>query len=98
MKTLSLKPLSLLCIATTLALPMAATAQNGPPPGPPMAEMAAQLGVTEAALKNCMPRPKSGSRPERPDPAAIARCLKIDAKTVGDVLAANAQDKPRRSN
>lgn len=93
-----LKPLPILCIATALALPMAATAQNGPPSAPPMTEMAAQMGVPEAALETCMPRPERGARPERPDPAAIASCLQVDAQTVAAVLEASAPDMPRRSN
>lgn len=98
MTTQILKSLPMLCIATALAVPLAAAAQNGPPPGVPMSEMAAKMGVTEAALENCMPRPEPGARPERPDPAAIASCLKVDAETVAAVLKAGAPDTARRSN
>lgn len=98
MTTQILKPLPALCIATALARPLAATPQNGPPPGMPIADMATQTGITKAALEACMPRPERGARPEHPDHAAIASCLSVDAETVAIVLEASGPDIPRRSN
>ncbi|MBU2992056.1 hypothetical protein Q4555_16115 [Octadecabacter sp. 1_MG-2023] len=76
--------------AGIIAAPFMATAQNQDRPqrGPDIAAMATDLGVTEAALETCMPRPERGERPEPgsqsstqqerpagPDAAAIASCL-----------------------
>ena len=87
-----------IAIVTLLALltPMAATAQQGQqPPRPDTSKIAAQLHVTEDALKSCMPAPSKGERPARPDAAKIADCLKSDnanltTADVNDVLEANA--------
>ena len=69
------KTVFLACTFTLLTLPMVAAAQNGPPPGPALDEMAAALGVSEDAVAGCMPRPAQGQRPERPDASVIATCL-----------------------
>jgi len=53
------------------------------------------MGVTEAALKTCMPAPAKGERPERPDAAKITECLNgqdqhVAQSDVEAVLKANA--------
>lgn len=88
---------------TALVLPMAAIAQSGPPPGLPVADIAAALGVSEAALKSCMPEPTQGVRPERPDVAAITFCLRtenpeITQDFVGQTLENFAPAQARPSN
>ncbi|PJI86285.1 hypothetical protein BC777_2653 [Yoonia maricola] len=103
MNTFFSKQLTIWCIAAATVVPMAATAQNGPPPGPPLDELAADLHVPTAALETCMPRPAEGARPQRPDPAAIANCLKaenpaVTQQIVAQVLEDNAPEQPRRSN
>jgi hypothetical protein len=63
-----------LLTAVSLVAPMAASAQQGRPPAPPVAEMAAAMGVSEVSLKGCMPEPgmgqksgqKSGQKAEKP--------------------------------
>ncbi|MBB5721824.1 hypothetical protein FHS72_001436 [Loktanella ponticola] len=82
-----------LTLGITLAavlFPLAASAQDGQRPAPPTAEIAAALGVSEATLATCMPRPErgerpangerpaEGTRPARPDAAAIATCLQAE--------------------
>ncbi|KEJ88109.1 hypothetical protein [Sulfitobacter donghicola] len=94
-----------IAIVTALALlaPMAATAeQKQRPPRPDLGKMAAQLNVSEAALKTCMPAPTKGERPARPDAQKIAGCLKGDNPqlTTADVdqaLKANGPKGQRKS-
>ena len=93
----------LLFIAASVPISTTAMAQDGPPPGPPIAEMAAQMNVSETALQTCMPRPAKGARPERPDPLTIANCLHADypdvtQTVVAQVLMDNAPKRPQRSN
>ncbi|MEO9516910.1 MAG: hypothetical protein ABJH45_22270 [Paracoccaceae bacterium] len=98
--------LILLCISASVPISTTAMAQDGPPPGPPIAEMAAQMNVSETALQTCMPRPAKGARPERPvrpDPSTIANCLHADypdvtQTVVAQVLMDNAPKRPQRSN
>jgi hypothetical protein len=79
-----------LLTAVTLAMPMAAVAQEGQrPPKPPVAEMASALGVSQKAVKACFPamdqkmeKGKKQARPERPDAAKIAKCLKVENKSL----------------
>lgn len=95
--------------AAALMLPLAAAAQNGPPPGPPIAEIAGALGVSEQLMETCMPRPAEGARPaqgtrpERPDPATIAKCVQakepgITQQAVAQALEAHQPERPMRSN
>lgn len=97
------KPLFILSIVMMSLLPMSVMAQDVSPVGPPLVMTAAQLDVSEGALKNCMPRPEPGTRAERPDAASIATCLQADepivtAQVVSDITEANAPTMKRHSN
>jgi hypothetical protein len=86
--------------ALTALTPLAAVAQQQQPPRPDLGKMARGLGVTETALKACMPAPSKSQRPQRPDPAKISRCLsndnpKLTAARVGEVLKANGPQGKR---
>jgi hypothetical protein len=68
-----------------------------------LAEIAAALGVTEDAVKTCMPRPAEGARPERPDASVIAACLQktnaaLTPALVEETLAAFRPEQPPRRN
>jgi hypothetical protein len=81
-----------LLTAVSLVAPMAAMAQQGQrPAGPPTAEIAKALGVSEVSLKSCLPMPpqaggkapaKSQEPPARPDATKIAICLKSENKSL----------------
>ncbi|MCF2905697.1 hypothetical protein L0666_11925 [Octadecabacter sp. CECT 8868] len=101
--------ITLALAAGIIAAPFAATAQNQDRPqrGPDIAAMASDLGVTEAALQTCMPRPEPGSqrsqqvRPAAPDAAAIASCLhdagaSLTQAQVDTVLQSHAPERPQR--
>jgi hypothetical protein len=47
-----------------------------------LAEIASNLGVSEATVAACMPRAEQGARPERPNPASITNCLQAEGATV----------------
>lgn len=80
--------------AVSLVAPMAAFAQTGQrPPAPSLAEMSASIGVSEAAVKACMPMPAQGqgqgqqakgqpAKPDKPDASAIAACLTSAGESV----------------
>lgn len=98
-----LKTVLLVCTFAALTLPMAAAAQNGPPPGPALDKIAAALGVSEDAVAGCMPRPAQGQRPERPDASAIATCLQptnasVTTALVNQTLETFKPDQPSRRN
>lgn len=81
-----------LLTAVSLVAPMAAMAQQGQrPAGPPTAEIAKALGVSEVSLKSCLPMPaqakgkapaKGQEPPARPDATKIASCLKAENKSL----------------
>ncbi|MGO4908966.1 hypothetical protein ACEN2J_11635 [Pseudorhodobacter sp. W20_MBD10_FR17] len=85
-----------LLTAVSLVAPMAAVAQQGQrPSGPPTAQIAKALGVSEKAVKTCFPAqpqgeaagkaPAKGQKPEqpaRPDASKIATCLKAENKSL----------------
>lgn len=80
-----------LSAATAFFMPVTATAQQKErPPKPEFGKMAASIGVSEAALKACMPAPKNGP-PERINEASLTSCLQaengsIDEAAVGKML------------
>lgn len=97
------KRLILACTVAALVYPMAATAQDGQPAGPPLDKMAAQLGVSEALMASCMPRRAKGARAERPDPSAITACLKkgnarVTQQSVTQTLEAFKPEQRSRGN
>lgn len=81
-----------LLTAVSLVAPMAAVAQQGQrPAGPPTAQIAKALGVSEKAVNTCFPKPGQGegkeqakgeARRARPDAGKIATCLKADNKSI----------------
>lgn len=76
-------------VVVLAVLPMAVLAQSsdrGQPPKPDLTGMAKALGVEEAALDHCLPKPERGQRPERPDAKSLAACLKVDTAKVDTVL------------
>lgn len=95
--------------AVSLVAPMAALAQQQQrPPEPPIAEMAKDLGVSEAVMKACMPKMEPGAQggeqaaPQKPDASAIASCLtqngtKVDAKTVDATMGKFAPKQPKKN-
>jgi len=95
-----LKTVLLVCTFSALTLPMAAAAQNGPPPGPALDKIAAALGVSEDAVAGCMPRPAQG---QQPDASAIATCLQptnasVTTALVNQTLETFKPDQPPRRN
>ncbi|MEH6644738.1 hypothetical protein [Sulfitobacter sp.] len=88
------KRIATLFVLATLT-PLAAFAQQQQqPPRPDFGGMARALGVTENAIKTCMPAPAKGQLPERPDPVRIASCLSdanpaLTPAKVDDVLKAH---------
>ncbi|WP_376874054.1 hypothetical protein [Albirhodobacter sp. R86504] len=71
------------------AIPFTASAQQGQPPAMPTAKMATALGVSEKAVKACLPAAPqkaeagdSNAKPERPDATKIATCLKAENKSL----------------
>jgi hypothetical protein len=92
--------LMMLLTAVSLVTPMTASAQQNSPPAPAFVKMAANLGVSEEALKACFPKPKGGP-PERIDAAALNACLqskgaKIPADKVAQALEKFAPKPPRK--
>ncbi|MGJ8546526.1 MAG: hypothetical protein ACSHWZ_13860 [Sulfitobacter sp.] len=88
--------------ALAFLIPVAALAQqNRPaPPEPDLGQIASALHVSERALENCMPARSTSGKPERPNAAKIADCLKGDngaltAQTVNDVFGKYAPKPPR---
>lgn len=77
--TLSLR-CGLAIAITALVLPLSAMAQSqgGPPPEPDFKGMANALGVKESAVKSCMPAPKKGERPQKPNVQTVTNCLMAD--------------------
>jgi hypothetical protein len=81
-----------LLTAVSLVAPISAMAQQGQrPAGPPTAQIAKALGVSEQAVKSCFPAApqgegnaaaKSKEPPARPDAGKIATCLKAGNKDV----------------
>ncbi len=94
-------------MAALALITSAALAQQGPPQGPDLSAMAAELSVSEATLERCMGRrpaprsdPQSGARPGRPDPNTLSTCLStaghaISAADIGAVLGQFAPPPPR---
>jgi hypothetical protein len=78
--------------AVSLVAPLVVSAQQSQrPAAPPTAEIAKALGVSEKAVKTCLPMPPQGegkapakgdARPERPDAGKIATCLKAENKSI----------------
>ncbi|SIO33241.1 hypothetical protein [Vannielia litorea] len=100
--TLALAILSLSAIAFS-----ASAQQQQRRPGPDLAALASQIGVSTSALEGCMgpgpsgqgERPAEGQRPPRPEAGAIASCLteaghKVSADSVDSALAASAPRRP----
>ncbi|MBU2982176.1 hypothetical protein KO498_10180 [Lentibacter algarum] len=71
-----------IALSLGVSVPLVVSAQNralsGRPPAPDTAGMADKLNVSEDVLKACMPRPKKGQRPEKPDAGKLTGCLKAD--------------------
>jgi len=83
-----------------LALASPLSAQDQRPPKPDLAKMASSMGVSEDALKGCLPARDEGerSRPPRPDASALAACLKkagfsVTENKISETLEAS---RPRR--
>jgi hypothetical protein len=90
--------LTALLTALSLAAPFAASAQEGQPPAMPTAKIAAALGVSEATVQNCFPKPPSKdsaskAKPERPDTAAMTTCLKADNKSLTEAKVTKAMEE-----
>ncbi|UYV37920.1 hypothetical protein N4R57_02080 [Rhodobacteraceae bacterium D3-12] len=73
-------PVFALVALTAFAAPLPAFAQQqgARPPAPDLSAIAGSLGVSESAIKSCMPQRTPGQRPARPDAGKIASCLKSD--------------------
>jgi hypothetical protein len=106
---MNIKLLAVIGALGALSLSSFAFAQSGGgggrPAEPPFAAMAKQLGVSEANVKACFPKPpsggQSGGRPERPDMSAVASCLQnanasLSAAQVEKVLKDNAPQRGRK--
>ncbi|MDO6588924.1 hypothetical protein DS901_13950 [Loktanella sp. D2R18] len=89
-------------VALSLIAPTVVTAQEGGDRrGPPIAEMASDLGVTAEQLEVCSPdrgaaggeRPADGEQPERPSReehearlAEMASCLSVTPESLEEVM------------
>ncbi len=89
--TLSRKFTVVIALMSMPLIALATPEGGGRPPAPDMSGMSKELGVSEGALKTCMPKPERGQRPERPNPDTITACLveggaSVTTDKVGDAL------------